>query len=776
MNDILFLSNLDGLDSSNTLTFTNFLEGGTSTTEVFTGIVTGETSEQRIKNKISTLVKNQFPEYVRSEYDTFLLFVESYYKFLETDSGAQEIVQNALSYSDIDRTASSFVYYFLQNYAKDFPLYSKGDIKFLIKKIKDLYESKGSLLSFHLLFRLLFETNVEIEYPYENVLKASDGTWEQKSAIGVSIINGNRFEIENKFLVYTVNGATYSIPILATKLLNTGFVEISLDHNYLPPKFNVDDFVYVYNTLGFEIFKAQILKTPSEYIILNAGSGFKLGQIFNINSGDSIGSVVKVTDVSSTGGIKKLKFINFGYGYPTEVFVNLSTGSSSTFNKEAAISSTRGSTDSITIQKISTGSNVMLKGNVTLSTTPTVISNVMLKGNVTISTSSNIVNGFGGTEFRSNLVANNYVTIASYFYQVENVISNTQFYITTVGSTDSANVKGFVTANANVVFGFGGTEFRSNIKTGDFVTIVSNTYTVENVVSNTQFYITTVGLTNSANVKGFATDTSTIYFAENYNDAGENYSGSFGTSISFINPPSSSDYREELPQKDLPSGFAQVKFTSNALARYPGSYLTNKGFISEYGIVFEDDLLHQPYAYQLNTEIDISKFYDVVTKLIHPAGQRLFNNRTFTNLFDLSSNVSSLSAKIGALNFESYSKGKPTDTTRWMLSKTFAEEESVTASDINTFRFNLSTIEDVLDGITDSISNITIQPVVTDTTDTLSSIHSIDINTSSINDTTDSVDTGSVQISVFSGGLYNDADYFLEDYTSLFETTTIRTF
>lgn len=111
-----------------------------------------------------------------------------------------------------------------------------------------------------------------------------------------------------------------------------------------------------------------------------------------------------------------------------------------------------------------------------------------------------------------------------------------------------------------------------------------------------------------------------------------------------------------------------------------------------------------------------------------------------------------------------------------MLSKTFAEEESVTASDINTFRFNLSTIEDVLDGITDSISNITIQPVVTDTTDTLSSIHSIDINTSSINDTTDSVDTGSVQISVFSGGLYNDADYFLEDYTSLFETTTIRTF
>ena len=72
------------------------------------------------------------------------------------------------------------------------------------------------------------------------------------------------------------------------------------------------------------------------------------------------------------------------------------------------------------------------------------LDNVTLKGTVTTTNTTDLVNGFGGTEFTSNLKAGDYVTIASNKYQVQNVVSNTQFYLTNICATTSANVGGFV--------------------------------------------------------------------------------------------------------------------------------------------------------------------------------------------------------------------------------------------------------------------------------------------------------------------------------------------
>ena len=105
----------------------------------------------RIKERISTLVSNHLPDFVEENHTTFLTFVESYYKFLEQDQNAFELIQNAKKYNDIDQTAESFVQYFLKNYAEDIPQTILADKKLLIKRIKDLYESKGSEISFKLL-------------------------------------------------------------------------------------------------------------------------------------------------------------------------------------------------------------------------------------------------------------------------------------------------------------------------------------------------------------------------------------------------------------------------------------------------------------------------------------------------------------------------------------------------------------------------------------------------------------------------------------------------
>lgn len=72
------------------------------------------------------------------------------------------------------------------------------------------------------------------------------------------------------------------------------------------------------------------------------------------------------------------------------------------------------------------------------------LDNLLAKGNVTTSNTSDLVNGYGGTEFTSNINAGDYVFIAANKYQVQNVVSNTQIYLTSVAATTSANVKLYV--------------------------------------------------------------------------------------------------------------------------------------------------------------------------------------------------------------------------------------------------------------------------------------------------------------------------------------------
>ena len=173
----------------------------------------------RIKEKISAIVSSQLPEFIQTDYTTFVAFVEAYYRFLEQDQGAYELIQNSRSYSDIDKTTPAFVKYFLKNYAKDIPTSTLANQKVLIKKIKDLYESKGSELSFKLLFRILYNTDISIFYPYEFVLRASGGTWQQLNSLRLQTVFGNREDLLNRSITYTTGGIVYTTPIIEVKNL-----------------------------------------------------------------------------------------------------------------------------------------------------------------------------------------------------------------------------------------------------------------------------------------------------------------------------------------------------------------------------------------------------------------------------------------------------------------------------------------------------------------------------------------------------------------------------
>lgn len=144
-----------------------------------------------IKPKLSSLVSGQLPEFIRGDYQTFVTFMEAYYEFLETQ------IVDFDEISNIDTTLDAFVKYFKDEVALNFPSTLVND-RFLLPKLKELYISKGEEASYRLLFRILYNKEIELRKPAEQMLKVSDGKWIQDISVFSTIVTGSPDDIVGK--------------------------------------------------------------------------------------------------------------------------------------------------------------------------------------------------------------------------------------------------------------------------------------------------------------------------------------------------------------------------------------------------------------------------------------------------------------------------------------------------------------------------------------------------------------------------------------------------
>ena len=279
-----------------------------------------------VKPKVSSLVRSQLPEFIREDYQTFLNFLEAYYEFVEEG----EVDLKTLR--DLDTTLESFIRYFKNELASNLP-YSTVDTKFLLQHIKEQYNAKGSEASFRLLFRVLFNKEVTIDYPSKQILRASDGRWNQDVSLFARILTGGPQDPVGKLV--DVVTPTKVIRVLVDRRQD---VEIEVDrairvsddvYEFLIDRrffgnVSVGDRLRYRNDDAGIYFTAEILATTVDLQILQPGSGFKVGDIYNIKNFDGYGSIMKVSRVNTTGGIVQGQFIKYGIGYSTDFTTTVS--------------------------------------------------------------------------------------------------------------------------------------------------------------------------------------------------------------------------------------------------------------------------------------------------------------------------------------------------------------------------------------------------------------------------------------------------------------------
>ena len=130
-------------------------------------------------NLTSLLIPSQLPEHIRDDpaYANFVLFLQAYYEWMEQNGNVTERTKNLTSYIDIDSSTSEFLNYFYNDFLSYFPEELLVDKTEVVKLAKELYKSKGTPASYQLLFRILYNMDVDFFYTKDAVLKASNGKW-----------------------------------------------------------------------------------------------------------------------------------------------------------------------------------------------------------------------------------------------------------------------------------------------------------------------------------------------------------------------------------------------------------------------------------------------------------------------------------------------------------------------------------------------------------------------------------------------------------------------
>lgn len=139
-------------------------------------------------------------------------------------------LKNFWNINDIDLTLNNMTSKFMGEYMIDFPQnfpnisesldindkinrnYTVEDFRrFLVKNSKDFYTSRGTEGSFRYLFRTVFNKEMQIYYPQEDLLKSSDNTYISLNSLHVSPVSEfdlETFNFKNNYIVGEYSGAT----------------------------------------------------------------------------------------------------------------------------------------------------------------------------------------------------------------------------------------------------------------------------------------------------------------------------------------------------------------------------------------------------------------------------------------------------------------------------------------------------------------------------------------------------------------------------------------
>ena len=637
-----------------------------------------------VRVSLKNLSAHQLPEFIRSEYPTFVSFVEAYYEFLDNQNVSISNLR------DIDTTLDEYIKYFKAELAHNYPVVSDNydTERFLLKHIKEQYLAKGSEASYKLLFRLLYGKDVYLDYPGRQMLRISDGRWTQDVSIYVEVLQGNPYNLIGKSVTVQTAKKIFNMDVVknvdAASTINAtvenvlpvdvdrGIYELFVNRNFYGDITPKDSIKY-----GSE-FQAQIIPATTRIKIKEPGKNFKPGQVFQLSSGEGKPFWFKVSTITEEGGLKTIDVIKFGLDYKTDFSVTVLPSSAVSTRKKIS----NGVSGSLSYNVIQNGLAVVniidagqdytlppiidVQGNGTGATAVAVLGTGANAGkvvsveitnfgsnyddiNLVISNAPGDTTGFGfeavaviGDDYSYNLseringfTEGGYINAGDYWDVSE---SGRGAVITPV--MGSGATEGKVVGLTIVNGGSGYTLSKPTIDISipidvDGIPIIGSvgakaTLTVTNGVIT--------GATVTEQGSGYL-EAPTIRVYGAYGYANGAYVGTIQRQF-FIN---AADTQGKDP--------ALLDVSLGAVIKYPGYYRTNDGFISD-SMFIQDSYYYQAFAYVLKIDEQLQSYASVVRSMLHPSGMAMFGEYSINNKISLSVGLDALVKSLGVTLYD----------------------------------------------------------------------------------------------------------------------------
>lgn len=305
-----------------------------------------------IEKFISPFIESQFPTFYQEEGPVFIDFVKAYYEWLESQKtiNSDNVIRESrslLEYRDIDTTLESYVKYFKNKYIATLPENILADKKLLLKHILDLYRSKGTDKSYKLLFRLLFNEDIDIYVPSEYLFKLSDNEWTVNKYIEISD-SPYLFDLIGKEIYSSSNRSTaiienYTSTNVNNKQVNVLFLS-NIKGNFKYGERILCDDLYINSSGNLIDYRAYSLLSDAEksnynlalttdnapiifgslssISITNGGINYEVGDLLTVrNSG--FGGVARVAATRSRNGEVTFELISGGTGFSLDAVVSV---------------------------------------------------------------------------------------------------------------------------------------------------------------------------------------------------------------------------------------------------------------------------------------------------------------------------------------------------------------------------------------------------------------------------------------------------------------------
>lgn len=646
--------------------------------------------------QLSILIREQLPDYVKDNYDTFIAFLEAYYEYLQQDQNAHDVIQNARSYADIDRTVDDFVQYFLKQFAHGIPVNifnesSTETKRFLVKYVGSLYRAKGTSAALKFLFRLAFDEEIEVVYPYDYLLRPSDGKLIKTAIVRAKIANIESIaSITAKEVIGEQSEIVSSIDNAI--LQSTGYYDLYLT----PDDFfgNTDEFVVGEKLVFTDANVAAniwVMSLLSDVAITNAGLGYKTTDTITITPkgpqyfiGSDVNKIYNplLTGVvagspgtlpvgwsvggdGSTGLTRTISAVTLDNGYPA-IRINL-TGTSTGGN----VVITYGINNAIQLENEYTNSlYYILSAESTANIASfSLNSNVLTTSNTYLTTFSNVINTpnvFTDRAINTFCVTSNAWPTAAKVSTFFNFVANAGVINTTIdlgGIQFEAGAEATYWKNPNVYYAYDSSMPTSisatvkkvdeagriiDIEVGEIGTGIDETTTITiGAPTDTRdgtYYINANVTTISLNVKHGLSVLDTVNVTS--------LSGNLvSNTYTVIDTGTLKSFKIYAPYQTGTTGNGPVRIQYSNQANLSPVVSTIHKKTSGYGIdtdgqldtdtLLQDSEKWQQFSYIIRSSLGIDRWETLVKQVLHPAGLALFGEiNIFADVFGASSAVS----------------------------------------------------------------------------------------------------------------------------------------